>query len=42
MCLEVTKVDNMPFLTNDLTKCVTRPFDRPCVCVCVCPLYVCL
>lgn len=21
MCLEVTKVDNMPFLTDDLTKC---------------------
>lgn len=27
MCLEVTKVDNMPFLTSDLTECVCLPMS---------------
>ncbi len=28
MCLEVTKVDNMPYLSDDLTRCVTRASMR--------------
>ena len=35
MCLEVTKVDNMPFLTSDLTECVCMP-ACPSLCVYVC------